>query len=34
MDLETVLEDVEFEEEIYINETELERKFYYFDYIV
>ena len=26
MDLETVLEDVEFEEEVYINETELERE--------
>jgi hypothetical protein len=26
MDLETVLEDVEFEEEVFINETELERE--------
>ena len=26
MDLETVLEDVDFEEEDYINETELERR--------
>ena len=29
MDLETVLEDVDFEEEDYINETELERKTYF-----
>ncbi|CBY34908.1 unnamed protein product [Oikopleura dioica] len=28
MDLETVLEDVEFEEEVYINETELEQTYY------